>query len=150
MAMNTNKSTRCRGRARGLIAVWEEERREKLWINNYLPPGHGRAKMPQILTYMTTRMRPGNRPSKACVEALEQNPCTMEFTRTQWRQAGPCSQGGKPPQRQPVSWPKCLGRGFHVEPSLPMPIALSLLPVPSHDPSSILIQVPPGHPPLSP
>ena len=35
MVTDENKPTRCRGRAWGLIAVWEEERREKLQINNY-------------------------------------------------------------------------------------------------------------------
>ena len=83
--------------------------------------------MLKILTDMATRMRPGDRPSKALTQALEEVPCNMESIRTQWRQTGPCSQGEEPLQRQPVSWPKCLGRGFHVppvvEPSLSMPIA---------------------------
>ena len=136
MAMDENKPTKCRGRARGIIAVWEEGRREKLQINNYLLPGCGRAEILQILTDIATGMRPGNRSSKACAEALEESPCTIKSTRTHWIQAGPHPQEGESPQRQPVSWPKCLGRGFCIEPSLPMPIAPPLLPVPSPDPSS--------------
>ena len=119
-ATDENKPTKCRGRARGIIAVWEERRREKLWINSYLPPRCGRAQMLQILTDMATWMRPGNRSPKACGEDLEENPCTMKSTKTQWRQAGPCPQEGEPPQRWPVLWPKCLGRSFCVELSLPM------------------------------
>ena len=85
--------------------------------------------MLKILMGMATRMRPGDRPLQALTQALEEGPCNMESIKTQWRQAGPCSQGVEPLQRQPVLWPKCLGRGFHVppsvEPSLPMPIAPS-------------------------
>ena len=77
MAIDKNKPTKCWAKARGIIAVWEEERREKLQINSYLPPRCGRAKMLQILTEMATGMRPGNRSSKACAEALEESPCTM-------------------------------------------------------------------------
>ena len=140
MMTDENKPIRCRDRARGLIAVWEEERRGKMQINNYLPPGHSRAETLQILMDMATRIRPGDRLTKALTQALEEGPCNMESTRTQWRQAGPNSQGGEPPQGQPVLWPQCLGRGFcvppSVEPYLPMCIASSYyspIPVPSSD-----------------
>ena len=76
---------------------------------------------------MATRLRPGDRPYKASTQALEERSCTMESTRTQWRQTGPHPQGGEPPQRLPVLWPKCLGRGLcvpsSVKPFLPIPIA---------------------------
>ena len=66
---NDNKLTKCRGRARELISVWEEERKEKnqLWINTCLPPECGRAETLTILTNMFTRndWRPGNGPSQA-------------------------------------------------------------------------------------
>ena len=68
MAMSKNKPTKCRGRAKGITAIWEEGRREKLWINGYLPSGHGRAEMLQILTDMATGRRPGNRSSKALLK----------------------------------------------------------------------------------
>ena len=112
MATNENKPTKCRGRARGIIAAWEEKRREKLQINNYLLPGCSRAEMLQILTDMATGRRPENRSSKACSEALEESPCIMESTRTQWRQAGLHPQEEEPPLRWPVLWPKCFRRGF--------------------------------------
>ena len=83
MAMDENKPTRCRGRAMGLKAVWEEEKRGKLQINNYLLPRCGRAEMLQILTDMATRMTPGDRPSKASTQTLKEGPCNMESTRTQ-------------------------------------------------------------------
>ena len=121
MGTDENKPTKCRGRARRIKAVWEEGRREKLQKNSYLPPRHSRAEMLQILTDMAMGMRPENRFSKACAEASEERPCTMESTRTKWRQAGRCLQEGEPPQRQPISWPKCLGRGFCVEPSPTLP-----------------------------
>ena len=37
MATDENKPTKCRGRVRGIISVWEEGRRENLWINSYFP-----------------------------------------------------------------------------------------------------------------
>ena len=40
---------RCRGRARGIVSVWEGEQRQQLQINNYLPR-HGRAETLKILT----------------------------------------------------------------------------------------------------
>ena len=96
MAMSETKPTKCRGRARGIKAIWEDGTREKLWINSYLLPGCSRAEMSQILTDMATGRSPGNRSSKACAEALEEGPGTMESTRTQWRQAGPHPWEGEP------------------------------------------------------
>ena len=58
-----NKLTKCRGRARGLVAVWEEERREKnrCWMNTCLTPGCGRAETLKLLTDMVTKneQKPG-------------------------------------------------------------------------------------------
>ena len=77
MATDETKPPRCRGRARGLIAVWREEIKGKLRVNNYLLPGCGRAETLQILTDMATRIRPRDIPSKASTQVLEERPCTM-------------------------------------------------------------------------
>ena len=60
--------------------------------------------MLRIMADMATRndQRPRNRPLQALVPALEGGPCNIESVRTQWRSTGPNSQGGEPPQRQPV------------------------------------------------
>ena len=46
-----------RGRARGLIAVWEEMRKEqnRLWVNTCPTAGHGRAETLALLTEMVSR-----------------------------------------------------------------------------------------------
>ena len=46
--VTTMTPSRCRGRARGIVLVWEEEQKQRLQINNHLP-GHGRGET-QILT----------------------------------------------------------------------------------------------------
>ena len=57
MATQTTTPVRCRGRARGLVAVWEEERRarNKWWLQNCLLPRCGRAKTLGMLTNMVSR-----------------------------------------------------------------------------------------------
>ena len=67
--MTTNDNKKCRGRARGLTLVWEEERRKqnrnRLQINTCLPPGCSRPEMLKILTDMAilNEQRPGQGPS---------------------------------------------------------------------------------------
>ena len=57
MTTHDNKLAKCRGRARGLLAVWEEERREKnrCWMNTCPTPGCGRAETLKLLTDMVTK-----------------------------------------------------------------------------------------------
>ena len=146
--MTVQTTTPCRGRARGLVAVWEEERRarNKWWLQNCLLPRCSRAETFEILTNMVTRhgQRPGGGTSKVGAPVLEGSPCDLESVRTKWRHTSPHPQGGESTLRQPISWPWCLGRGHHIPPSiaplLSMPVDSSspptvppLLPVSSSD-----------------
>ena len=73
MMADENKPARCRGRARGLVAVWEEERRNQLWINNSLPSRCIRAETLRIMIEMATRndQRPRDRPLQPLALTLE-------------------------------------------------------------------------------
>ena len=87
MTTQDNKPVTCRGRSRGLILVWEEERREKnrLWLNTCLISGRGRAETSKALTDMVTKneQRPGGGWVQAAGRGLTPNPCNLEPVRTQ-------------------------------------------------------------------
>ena len=102
--VTTMTPSRCRGRARGMVSVWEREQRQLLQINNCLP-GCSRAETLKILA----DQRLGDQQSTHILG--------KESIKTKWRQAGPHSE--EPPQRQPVSGPKCLGRDICI--ALPSP-----------------------------
>ena len=147
MTTQTTTATGCRGRARGLVAMWEEERRarNKWWFQNYLLPRHGMAETLEMLTNMVTghAQMPG-RNSKVGAPVLERSPCDLESVRTKWRHTSSHPQVGESTSRPPISLPQCLGRGCGIppliEPPLPMPTDSSsaptvppLLPVSSSD-----------------
>ena len=81
--MNTVTMTpfRCRGRARGIVSVWEGEQKQQLQINNYLP-GWGRAETSKILVDMTEKedQRLGDKQSTQVLG----DPCHMESVWTKW------------------------------------------------------------------
>ena len=54
---NQHENVRSRGRARGLIAIWEEmrERRNRIWVSVGLTPGHGRAATLALLSEMVAQ-----------------------------------------------------------------------------------------------
>ena len=96
--MMTNDNKKCIGRVRGLVLVWEEERRKRnrLWINTCLPPRCGRAEMLKILMDMATqneqRPRPG--PSQDLGRGVitldaDNKPCHVESVWTPSRTPSP-------------------------------------------------------------
>ena len=107
MTTQTTTSMRCRGRARGLVAMWEEERRarNKWWLQNHLLPGCGRAVTLEILTNMITghAQRPGGGNAKVGAPVLEGSPCDLESVMTKWRHTSPHSQGEESTLRPPIS-----------------------------------------------
>ena len=102
-----------RGRGRGLLFVWREELEPKLQINNYLP-SYGREETLEILV----DKRPGNgqwtQSQKEETKCQKEDTCHIESVWTKWQQVSPCLEDQ--PQRQPVSWPKCLDRGICLTP----------------------------------
>ena len=145
MTTQTTTTMRCRGRARGLVAVWEEERRarNKWLLQNHLLPRCSRAETLEILKNMVTgyAQRPGGGNSKVGAPCLEGCPCDLESIRTKWKHTSPHPQGGESTLRPPISWPQCLGRGHSIPPSIelspPMPTDSSSPPmVPTLSPVS--------------
>ena len=120
MTTQDKKPARCRGRARSLILVSEEERWEKnrLWVTNYPTPGWGRAETLSILTkWVEWALGWGQRQPLNVGRGLtipnDTNQYNLEPVRTWGRTLSPCPQGFLcSPLWWPVSWPKCLGRGF--------------------------------------
>ena len=90
------------GRARGLVSVWEEERRKgnRLWINTCLAPRCSRAEMLKILMDMAIQneWRPGPGPSQylgrgAITPDADDKPCHLESVQTQSRTQKPLITG---------------------------------------------------------
>ena len=114
MATLTLSSTGLRGRARGLVLVWEGQQKQQLQINKHLP---GCSRAETLKNWVDQSL--GDR---KLTQSQKEETCHMESVRTKWRQAGPHVE--EPSQSQPVSWPICLGWGISigpsVEPSSPM------------------------------
>ena len=115
------------GRGRGLLMVWRKELAKKLGINRYLP-GWSRGATLAIMIQMDEC--PGSRPGIDQETRDQETFCNYDHgdikSTTQYHQLHP--QMKEAPQRLPITWPWCLGRGAPVcsfLPSSPTPSSTS-------------------------
>ena len=95
-----------KGRGRGLLVVWRRELEKKLQINRYLP---GRSRGATLAIMANMDQCPGRRPGwigklLVTLTIWIASPLGLEY-----QQTGP--RGKEIPQRWPITWPRCLGRG---------------------------------------
>ena len=95
-----------RGKGKGLLIVWRRELEKKLQVNRYLP-GRSRGATLAIMAQMD--QHPGRRLGVEKEAHCDLNHMDSESIRTQYWQTGPRDE--EVPQRWPITWPKCLGRG---------------------------------------
>ena len=114
---NQLENARCRGRARGLIAIWEEmgEGRNRIWMSVGQTPGHGRAATLALMSEMVAQnatRTPGPQSQlmgRGFVGVMNNitNPFPMSMGRARSRKPRPHPSGEAP--RHPLnSWPQCL------------------------------------------
>ena len=112
------------GGGRGILMVWRKELEKKLMINRYLL-WQSRGANLAIMAQMD--QCPGRRPGVDKETLCDLDQRDIESTRTWYHQVSPRTK--EAPQRLPITWSWCLGRGaptcsfqLHCQPHLPPPL----------------------------